>query len=161
MLEFLSATVNEGTGRAARLAVPAYGKTGTSQNNRDALFIGFAGDMVVGVWIGNDDNTPLRGVNGGGLPARIWRDFMAEAVKGAAPRAPIRKVQPIPDPEGPVEPLDLPELPNMPIKIGDTDVRINEEDGVTVTTEVGGVPVDVNLGRDGIAVKPANRERQR
>lgn len=161
MLELLSATVNEGTGRAARLAVPAYGKTGTSQNNRDALFIGFAGDMVVGVWIGNDDNTPLRGVNGGGLPARIWRDFMAEAVKGAAPRAPIRKVQPIPDPEGPVEPLDLPELPNMPIKIGDTDVRINEEDGVTVTTEVGGVPVDVNLGRDGIAVKPANRERQR
>ena len=161
MLELLSATVNEGTGRAARLAVPAYGKTGTSQNNRDALFIGFAGDMVVGVWIGNDDNTPLRGVNGGGLPARIWRDFMAEAVKGAAPRAPIRKVQPIPDPEGPFEPLDLPELPNMPIKIGDTDVRINEEDGVTVTTEVGGVPVDVNLGRDGIAVKPANRERQR
>ena len=161
MLELLGATVSEGTGRAARLAVPAYGKTGTSQNNRDALFIGFAGDLVLGVWIGNDDNAPLRGVNGGGLPARIWRDFMAEAVKGAAPRAPIRKVEPTPDPEGPVEPLDLPELPDMPINIGGTDVRINEEDGVTVTTEVGGVPVDVNLGRDGIAVKPANRERQR
>lgn len=161
LLELLGATVSEGTGRAARLAVPAYGKTGTSQNNRDALFIGFAGDLVVGVWIGNDDNTPLRGVNGGGLPARIWRDFMAQAVKGAAPRAPVRRVEPKPDPEGPVEPFDLPELPDMPINIGDADVRINEDDGVTVTTDVGGVPVDVIMGREGVAVKPANRERQR
>ena len=161
LLELLGATVSEGTGRAARLAVPAYGKTGTSQNNRDALFIGFAGDLVVGVWIGNDDNTPLRGVNGGGLPARIWRDFMAQAVKGAAPRAPVRRVEPKPDPEGPVEPFDLPELPDMPINIGNADVRINEDDGMTVTTDVGGVPVDVIMGREGVAVKPANRERQR
>ncbi|MGL5840104.1 MAG: transglycosylase domain-containing protein, partial [Sphingorhabdus sp.] len=86
LLELLSATVNQGTGRAARLAIPAYGKTGTSQDYRDALFIGFAGDLVVGVWIGNDDNTPLKNITGGGLPARIWRDFMSQAVKGAGPR---------------------------------------------------------------------------
>jgi penicillin-binding protein 1A len=48
LLELLSATVNQGTGRAARLSIPTYGKTGTSQDNRDALFIGFAGDLVVG-----------------------------------------------------------------------------------------------------------------
>ena len=118
LLELLGGVVTDGTGAAARLAIPAYGKTGTSQDNRDALFIGFAGDLVVGVWIGNDDNTPLSGINGGGLPARIWRDFMAQAVRGAAP-APLRKTLPMPDPEGPVEPLDLPEIPGMPIDLGE------------------------------------------
>ena len=163
LLELLGGVVTNGTGTAARLAIPAYGKTGTSQDNRDALFIGFAGDLVVGVWIGNDNNTPLRGVNGGGLPARIWRDFMAQAVKGAAPRAPVRIPLPRPDPEGPVEPLDLPEIPELPIDLGDTDVRINEKDGVTITTDVGGVPLDVTLGRDGLDVRsaqPRDRPRQ-
>lgn len=155
LLDLLGATVTDGTGSAARLNIPAFGKTGTSQDNRDALFVGFAGDLVVGVWIGNDDNTPLRGINGGGLPARIWRDFMSQAVSGAAPRAapkPERK----PDPEGPVEPLDLPDIP---VDIGNTDVRINEaQDGMTVNTEVGGVPLEVNLGRDGLEVQPAPRD---
>ncbi len=64
--------------------MPTYGKTGTSQDNRDALFVGFAGDLVVGVWVGNDDNSPLGQVAGGGLPARIWRDFTAAAV-GSSP----------------------------------------------------------------------------
>ena len=155
LLDLLGAAVTDGTGRAARLNIPAYGKTGTSQDNRDALFVGFAGDLVVGVWIGNDNNTPLRGINGGGLPARIWHDFMSQAVKGAAPKAapkPLRK----PDPEGPIEPLDLPEIP---VDLGDTDVRINDEkDGVTINTDVSGVPLEVTLGRDGVAVQPAPRE---
>jgi penicillin-binding protein 1A len=160
LLELLGGVVTDGTGRAARLAIPAYGKTGTSQDNRDALFIGFAGDLVVGVWIGNDDNTPLRGVNGGGLPARIWRDFMAQAVKGAAP--PRRKALPVPDPEGPVEPLDMPEIPGMPIDLGETDLRIDEEDGVTVTTDVNGIPLDVSLGREGLDIRRSqDKERQR
>ena len=155
LLDMLGATVTDGTGGAARLNVPAYGKTGTSQDNRDALFVGFAGDLVVGVWIGNDDNTPLRGINGGGLPARIWRDFMSQAVNGAAPRV-APKAPPIPDPEGPVEPMDLPEIP---LDLGDTDVRINDaQDGVTVNTEVGGVPLEVKLGRDGVEVQPGPRE---
>ena len=65
--------------------MPTFGKTGTTQDNRDALFIGFAEDLVVGVWVGNDDNSPLAGqIAGGGLPARIWRDFMTQAV-GTAP----------------------------------------------------------------------------
>jgi penicillin-binding protein 1A len=155
LLDLLGATVTDGTGRAARLNIPAYGKTGTSQDNRDALFVGFAGDLVVGVWIGNDDNSPLRGVNGGGLPARIWRDFMSQAVKGAAPGAAPKPVSK-PDPEGPVEPLDLPDIP---VDLGDTNVRINDEqDGVTVNTEVGGVPLELKLGRDGVEVQPGTRE---
>jgi penicillin-binding protein 1A len=160
LLDLLSATVTDGTGRAARLSIPAYGKTGTSQDNRDALFVGFAGDLVVGVWIGNDDNTPLKGINGGGLPARIWRDFMSQAIKGAAPKAAPKPVR-VPDPEGPVEPLDLPELPDIPIDIEGTDVRVDEQDGVTVNTEVGGVPLEVKLGRDGVNVQPgATKDRQ-
>ena len=159
LLELLGATVTDGTGRAARLSVPAYGKTGTSQDNRDALFVGFAGDLVVGVWIGNDDNTPLRGINGGGLPARIWRDFMSQAVNGAAPKAAPKPI-PVPDPEGPVEPLDLPDLPDIPVDIQNSDVRIDEQDSVTVNTEVGGVPLELKLGRDGLNVQPGpSRER--
>ena len=83
--EMLGAVVSQGTGRAAALDRPAFGKTGTTQDSRDALFVGFAEDLVVGVWVGNDDNSPLAGqIAGGGLPARIWRDFMTQAV-GAAP----------------------------------------------------------------------------
>ena len=63
---------------------PNHGKTGTSQDSRDALFVGYAGDLVVGVWIGNDDNSPLSGISGGGLPARIWRDFMRQALGEAS-----------------------------------------------------------------------------
>ena len=75
---------SSGTGRAAALPVPTFGKTGTTSDYRDALFVGFAGDLVVGVWIGNDDNSPLPGTAGGGLPARIWRRFMAEALGATA-----------------------------------------------------------------------------
>jgi membrane peptidoglycan carboxypeptidase len=53
--------INRGTGRnAAMLPIANFGKTGTTQDYRDALFVGYAGDLVVGVWIGNDDNTPLK-----------------------------------------------------------------------------------------------------
>jgi penicillin-binding protein 1A len=55
------------------LHAPNFGKTGTTQDHRDALFVGYAGGLVVGVWVGNDDNTPMPGVTGGALPARIWR----------------------------------------------------------------------------------------
>jgi penicillin-binding protein 1A len=81
MLDILWAAANEGTGRKAALATATFGKTGTSQDNRDALFVGFAGDLVVGVWIGRDDNRSLgKNVSGGTLPAQIWRSFMAPAL---------------------------------------------------------------------------------
>lgn len=154
LLELLGASVNQGTGRAARLSIPAYGKTGTSQDNRDALFVGFAGDLVVGVWIGNDDNSPLKGINGGGLPARIWRDFMSQSIRNAAPV--VRpKTRQVPDPEGPIEPLDLPELQDLPIDIGKSEVRIDQNQGVIVNTDVGGVPLEIKLGRDGANIQPS------
>jgi penicillin-binding protein 1A len=80
LLDMLWNAVDQGTGRAARLRTPVFGKTGTTQDHRDAWFVGLAGDLAVGVWVGNDDNTPMDGVTGGGLPAGIWRDFTAYAL---------------------------------------------------------------------------------
>jgi penicillin-binding protein 1A len=72
-----------GTGKAAKLDRPAAGKTGTSQDYRNAWFIGFTADLVTGVWFGNDDNSSMKKVTGGMLPARTWHEFMmaAEAQK--------------------------------------------------------------------------------
>lgn len=89
MLDLLWSAIEEGTGRAAKLRIPAFGKTGTTQDHRDALFVGMAGDVVTGVWVGNDDNAPMDGVTGGSLPAKIWHDFMAGAASGGMP-APVR-----------------------------------------------------------------------
>jgi penicillin-binding protein 1A len=88
MLDLLYAAANEGTGRRAALAVPTFGKTGTTQENRDAVFIGFAGDLVVGVWVGRDDNKSLGRISGGTVPAEIWHNFMASALSVDRSRGP-------------------------------------------------------------------------
>lgn len=153
--QLLRRAVNQGTGRAAMLSIPNFGKTGTTQNNRDALFVGYAGDLVVGVWIGNDDNSPLAGVHGGSLPARIWRDFMAQALgKGAAPR-PARPT-PLPDPSGPVQPQDVPELGDIPLGDGRSRLSIGEGEAV-LSTEIDGMPVDLRVNQNGLRVEPGAR----
>ncbi len=82
----LAYAVRSGTGRAARLERPVAGKTGTSQNFRDAWFVGFTADLVAGVWVGNDDDQPMKQVTGSGLPARIWQAFMTDAEAGGPSR---------------------------------------------------------------------------
>ena len=143
--EMLRAAINRGTGRAAVLPVANYGKTGTTQDYRDALFVGYAGDLVVGVWVGNDDNTPMRGVTGGSIPARIWRDFLS----GALALRPAPEATRTPDPEGPVQPLDDPEA------AGDQATQITiDGQGVTISGQVQGVPLDLRVDQTGVALQP-------
>ncbi|HZG45718.1 MAG TPA: PBP1A family penicillin-binding protein, partial [Allosphingosinicella sp.] len=128
--------VNRGTGRSAALGIDTFGKTGTTQDNRDAIFVGFAGDLVTAVWVGNDDNTPLKGIQGGGLPARIWRDFMSNALRAKIPlpRPVVRET---------VEPAEEP---------GPLSGQ------VTVPLEGTGYELGVNLGNESITISaaPAN-----
>jgi penicillin-binding protein 1A len=93
--------MDQGTGSRAAFGRPAAGKTGTSQNYRDAWFIGFTPDVVTGVWVGNDDDTPMERVAGGGMPSTIWRQYMVAAHQGL----PARDFDwLLPDPEPETEP---------------------------------------------------------
>jgi penicillin-binding protein 1A len=82
MNRLLTGVLQYGTGRAAAIGRPAAGKTGTTSDFRDAWFEGYTPDLVAGVWFGNDDDTPMRHVSGGSLPARAWHDFMVAALAG-------------------------------------------------------------------------------
>ena len=106
----MAQVVETGTGARARLADrPAAGKTGTTSAARDAWFIGFTADYVAGVWMGYDDNTPLTGVTGGGLPAEIWHEVMVRVHEGMPPKA-----LPMIAPERPVAPVAVADLPRPP-----------------------------------------------
>ncbi len=96
MNDMLSGVISHGTGKSAALPRPAAGKTGTTQDYRDAWFIGYTADLVAGVWFGNDDNKPMNKVTGGSLPAQAWRRFMLAATKSMPvrplPSAPLPPV---------------------------------------------------------------------
>jgi penicillin-binding protein 1A len=82
MNTMMRAVMTQGTGRGAQVPVPTGGKTGTTQDYRDAWFMGYSADFVAGVWMGNDDGSPTKHVSGAGLPARLWREVMTEAHRG-------------------------------------------------------------------------------
>jgi penicillin-binding protein 1A len=103
IIDLLVNTVDQGTGKAARLSAPVAGKTGTTQDYRDAWFIGFTADIIVGIWLGNDDNAPMERVSGGDLPAKIWRDYITSAyrLEGATPKRQelLAGIPPVPKPD--------------------------------------------------------------
>ncbi|WP_332656983.1 transglycosylase domain-containing protein [Brevundimonas sp.] len=94
--QMLRGVMTSGTGRSAAIAGrDTAGKTGTTSDYKDAWFVGYTGGFVTAVWVGKDDNTPMRGVTGGSSPAAIWRGFMEAAL-------PRLNAPPIPD--GPAMP---------------------------------------------------------
>jgi penicillin-binding protein 1A len=110
----MTEVLKSGTGGRARLDDrEAAGKTGTTQSARDAWFVGFTADYVVGVWMGYDDNRPLSGVTGGGLPAEIWHEVMVRINEGQ-----------------PVKPLitEIPESSYVPIDPSTTEGAVAAED---------------------------------
>ena len=145
MRELLQGSISAGTGRQAALSVQAYGKTGTTQDARDALFVGYANGLVCGVWVGNDDNTPNPGLSGGGIPARLWRDFMQGALDIAPPPVPVE------------EPEDDP-IGNMMDEIGGDAVLTN---GAIFQGQLDSLGVNLRIGSDGsVDVRPTpGRER--
>ena len=144
MLDLLSSSIKTGTGRQALLTVDAYGKTGTTQDSRDALFMGFARDLVVGVWVGNDDNTPNPGLSGGGVPARIWRAFMQSALDIPPVAAPV--VQEEVDPDAIANGMEEETMPTAD-PVGDI---------------IQGLGIDLHTGDDGsITVGPGRRRPER
>jgi membrane peptidoglycan carboxypeptidase len=103
LIWMMEKVVSQGTGKRAQFeGREIAGKTGTTQGAKDAWFIGFTGDYVAGVWLGYDDNTKLKGVTGGGLPADIWRETMQRVHIGVpikplpmqAPKQPQQVAQP-------------------------------------------------------------------
>lgn len=86
MVDMLHSVVERGTATRAKLGVPVAGKTGTTSDYNDAWFIGFTGNYVTGVWFGNDDNTKMKKLTGGNLPARAWHDYMMVAENREQPK---------------------------------------------------------------------------
>ena len=107
----MTQVVQNGTGQRAQLGDrPVAGKTGTTSEARDAWFIGFTADYVTGVWMGYDNNTPLTGVTGGGIPAEIWHEVMTR-VEDGLPITPLPLI--VPEPRQPPSP-DAPATPVPP-----------------------------------------------
>jgi penicillin-binding protein 1A len=114
LIALLEGVVRHGTGRAAALDGFSAGKTGTAQDYRDAWFIGFNDELIVGVWVGNDDHSPMDRVTGGSLPAAIWKRFMTAATNVVAREEPPSEAsaeKPAPRPATPEKPAPPPAIP--------------------------------------------------
>jgi penicillin-binding protein 1A len=105
----LRQVVEAGTGRPAQLDRPVAGKTGTSDDSRDLWFIGYVPQLVVGVWLGNDDNSPTYGSSG--TAARVWQMFASEALAGTAV-------------------AQFPEMPNLATRVVELEAQPEEEEAV-------------------------------
>lgn len=82
MTAMLKTVITNGTGAGANIGKPAAGKTGTTDDNKDAYFVGYTPNIVTGVWVGSDDNSVMsKGIQGGTVPAIIWKDIMKIATE--------------------------------------------------------------------------------
>lgn len=118
--DVLQGVVKWGTGAAANIGRPAAGKTGTTSDHRDAWFVGYTPDMVALVWIGNDDNSQMKGgTTGGGICAPMWNQLMRVALKDTKPSAftpPDLPEPPAPKPKAASSSTPLLVVPHDPLK---------------------------------------------
>jgi penicillin-binding protein 1A len=132
MNAMMTGTVETGTARKAAFAWPAAGKTGTSQNSRDAWFVGYTANLTTGVWFGNDNGKPMKNVTGGVLPAEAWHEFMVAAHEGV-PVAPLPGTWKSTPAVEPFEPEAVPmaggELPPPAIDEARSDVPVEQSGG--------------------------------
>lgn len=137
MTAMLKTVMSNGTGRAASIGKPAAGKTGTTDDNKDAYFVGYTPNIVTGVWVGNDDNTVMsKIVQGGTVPALIWRDVMKVAT----------------EPYGKAE-FNYPEVQLIPFAAGSNVKIIGGDDNAEKPKEEEEKPVNLD---DVTAVTPAD-----
>jgi len=123
MNDLLSGVMQYGTGTRANIGRPAAGKTGTTSDYKDAWFMGYTPDLVAGVWVGNDNNQPMKKVTGGTLPAPIWAAFMKEALEGVPARSlPIRHAEPLP------WQTTISNTSNLPVEPEDNSVIVEHDD---------------------------------
>lgn len=111
MTAMLKTVIEHGTGGAARIGKPAAGKTGTTDDYKDASFVGYTPNIVTGVWVGNDDNSVMRSIQGGTVPALIWRDVMKVAT----------------EPYGKVD-FNYPEIKLIPFKAKPGSIQVLKEE---------------------------------
>lgn len=111
MTAMLKTVIDHGTGAAANIGKPAAGKTGTTDDYKDASFVGYTPNIVTGVWVGNDDNSVMRSIQGGTVPALIWRDVMKVAT----------------EPYGKVD-FNYPEIKLIPFKAKPGSIKILKEE---------------------------------
>ncbi len=137
MVRMMEGVIAHGTGKKAALDRPAAGKTGTSQNWRDAWFVGFTPDWIAGVWVGDDRSRPMAKVAGGELPSEMWRRFMVAAHQGLP-------VSDFPAPEAtPPSPLEAQAAPAAHIDEADEpDAPAPRAGRQDAQTEQDGEPVD-------------------
>ena len=133
MTYMLRKVVEVGTGKAANIAQNVAGKTGTTNDYRDAWFVGYTPDIVTGVWVGNDNNSKLPGITGGAMPARVFAEYMKVAIQNF-----------------PKSVFDYPKMNGSnvlsPIKLEDADETVDEtdEDDTTVNKTTVSAPLPVN-----------------
>jgi penicillin-binding protein 1A len=157
MIDLMKGVIRNGTGRAADIGRPAAGKTGTTDDYRNAWFIGFTPQLSAAVWVGNDDNAPMRRVVGGMVPARIWRAFMSSALEGLPP-------EDWPRPDGVVVatvcgtsgllatgacPSPRPEVFIRGTEPTEYDYGAGTADGAAGTRVTGSVPLEITAPRGG------------
>lgn len=147
MIDLLQAAVLTGTGRAAQIARPVAGKTGTTNSNKDGWFIGFSSGLTAGVWMGRDDARPVGGLQGGTAPARAFHDFMIAAVRNR----PIEQFETeVPMPDWQLEPEE--ELYGLPYDPYAAEPMVDEDGNPIPPPGPTGLPPEQAVRPDGTGV---------